>query len=63
MNQFQGNVQYQRQVVSDRHQQIRREFGASRTRRVAGVPARTNPIRAEPVARPDHTPLGMRPLR
>ena len=34
MYQFQGNVQYQRQVVSDRHQQIRREFGASRTRRV-----------------------------
>lgn len=34
MNQFQGNVHYQRQVVSDRHQQIRREFGASRTRRV-----------------------------
>lgn len=31
MNQFQSNVQYQRQVIRDRHTQIRREFGASRT--------------------------------
>jgi hypothetical protein len=31
MYEFHSNVHFQRQVVRDRHQQIRREFGATRT--------------------------------